>query len=228
MNRKLIKPLLIAVIAIVVIIVAILIVKNYMLDEKKPTSLELFKTIEHMYDGEIISYEYEQDEINIVLQRNARNYAIVADSQSGEVLQMKDITNTSTILSVKEVKEKLQKKYGDSIITMDLSEEKNKINYYVDIQFAGQQKYLVVDAKTGEIISEDRNKKVNKSLISKNEAKKIAENASNGKYLTIQFIQSTSGGYYLVTIKKASKITVVQVHAMSGEIISTTMKEETE
>lgn len=226
MNNKYLKLLFIMLGIIIIIISAVIIVKNYVIDPNKQSSIEIHNSIEKMYDGEIVSYKKEKKKIKIILQRNARNYSIEADLYSGEVLGMKDVTNTSAILSVKEVKKKLQREYPNATIRMELSEDKNKINYDVHVKREGEQKYLVVDAETGEVISENKNKKVKQSFITERAAKKIAGEFHAGKVSSIEYKKSTSGGYYLVSIVNDKKTTIVQVHAMSGELISTTVKKE--
>lgn len=228
MKNKYKKRIFIILSIVIFIILIVLISRNYLIAEKKVSTIEIFENIEKIYDGEIIAFEKNKKNWHeLILQRNARDYKIIVDGHSGEVIQMSEVTNsinTPTILSVKEIEKTLQKQYTGSTFKIELVEEKNQINYYVDVITDNREKYLVMDAKTGEVISEEKNKKINQPLLTEDEAKSIAKKNNKGKVINIAFNKSTSGGNYLVSLQQGGKIIIVQIHAMSGDIISTTVK----
>lgn len=215
---------------IVLVVAAILIaflMWNHESTENRKSTEEVYKSIETMYGGEIMSFKNNGDEYTMELSKNGANYHIEVRAKDGKILQMKrtdlDGLKKEAILSKQEVDRVIKKHYNGKIESELLNTWQNEMVYQVQVTAQAKKLNIIVDAMTGEILSEthvDLNAK--NTAISKKEAQQIAKKKLNGTIQNTTYYETSSGGYYLVKIEKKGIIKTFQIHGVSGKVMSIT------
>lgn len=215
---------------IVLFFVAILVVIfmwNHMSAENKKSTAEVYKNIEAMYRGEIVSFENNGDEYVMELSKNSANYQIEVRAKDGKILQMKkevlDGLKKEDILSKKEVHQIIKRNYDGEIVSELLNTWQNKTVYQVQVIEQDKKVNIMIDPITGDILSETRiNPNTNNTAISKKKAQQIAKQKLDGDIQKTTYFETSSGGYYLIIIKAKGQTKTFQIHAVSGDIMSIT------
>ncbi|MBK3495518.1 PepSY domain-containing protein [Viridibacillus sp. YIM B01967] len=127
-------------------------------NETPQTTAEIVKNIETMYGGEIIFFLAEDDQYKVQLQRNNAIYNLKIDPYSGKVLQMKqekmDVTEKAEYLSETEIRKIVKEQYKGKIEKMTLNTQKEEPVYQIEIVNNKKETNLLIDALSGEVLSE--------------------------------------------------------------------------
>lgn len=208
-------------------ILSVFIMWNEMSNKNNKSTTEVYHDIENMYGGEIVSFENDGKQYNIELSKNGAKYHIVVRAKDGKIKKMQrtdlDALEQSDLLSKREINRIITKNYGGSIVSKLLSTWQDTTVYQVQVTNHNKKLHVIVDAVTGDILSEtSANAKKENSTISKKEAQKIAKHKLNGIIKKTSYFETSSGGYYLVEIEEKGHMVIIQIHAVSGEIMSVT------
>lgn len=229
MKNKLIKIIFITLFVVSILVMSIYLIRSYFFQGEKVSTRVIFQQIEQTYNGEIRSFKTDGKQNTILLYRKAREYEMTVDARTGKVLDMSEVANSTvspTIISNNEIKGKLNSIYPKAKISLELIEKEGQIYYYATVLLKENKTHLLIHANTAEIIVEGKKEFIKEPYITENSAKRIAQKRSDGQIVNAQFVGSTSGGYYLVSLLDERKTTIIQIHAMNGEVLSTTVKEE--
>ncbi|MGM9967173.1 PepSY domain-containing protein [Rummeliibacillus sp. TYF005] len=200
---------------------------NHESTENRKSTEEVYKSIETMYGGEIVSFKNNGDEYAMELSKNGANYHIEVRAKDGKVLQMKrtdlDGLKKEDILSKQEVNRVIKNHYNGRIESELLNTWQNEMVYQIQVTAQSKKLNIIVDAITGEILSETRvNLNAKNTAISKKEAQQIAIKKLNGTIQNTTYYETSSGGYYLVKIEKKGINKTFQIHGVSGKVMSIT------
>ena len=200
---------------------------NHKSTEYKKSTEEVYKNIETMYAGEIVSFKNNDDKYEMELSKNNASYHIEVTAKDGKVLHMKrtdlDGLKKEDILSKQEVNQVIKSHYNGEIESELLNTWQNEMVYQVQISAQAKKLNIIVDAITGEILSETHvDLSAKNTAISKKQAQQIAKQKLNGTIQTTAYYETSSGGYYLVKIDKKGRIKTFQIHGVSGKVMSIT------
>lgn len=200
---------------------------NHISNANKKSTEEVYKNIETMYGGEITTFKNNGNQYEMQLSKNGATYHIKVRTNDGKILLMKrtDLVGLKqeNLISKKELQQIIKKNYGGKISQIFLNTQKNLPVYHVQLNNQNKSLSLLVDATTGDILSETKVDEIKKSLLlSKKEAEKIAKQKWNGKILNSTYYERSNGGYYLVEIVVKGETKTIQIHAITGKIMSIT------
>ncbi|RKQ16435.1 PepSY domain-containing protein [Ureibacillus endophyticus] len=224
-------------ISLVIMMVAITAIVIWNIQERffKPEQLtiqEASAKVEKLYGGTIESFEQKGNIFYLTLQRQEKAYDLQIDMNTGNITKMNlaIVENTdepaTQLKTKKEIQALFQNKGTIQSITLQQSEVPT---YKIEITENETLKIVTVNAKTGEVLSEQvkqQNNTKNETIISKNQAKNIALSQLKGKVEYIIFEESSNGGYYLIEIETEEKSSTFQIHAISGKILSVTHEKD--
>lgn len=184
--------------------------------------------VELLYSGKVESFEQKEDQYQFTLERNNSTYNVVVDSNTGDFIDFVKLESSDSkiIMSDEEIRTLLNTKLKGSIVTISLQMNGPVPQYVVEVTENEVLKTLVVNAETGEIVSEKVNEQTPSAptvtAISSEKAKQIALSQLNGSVKYIVFKASNDGGYYLVEVENTQQTAVFEIHAISGKVLSVT------
>lgn len=200
---------------------------NELSTKDKKSTIEVYHDIENMYGGEIVSFKNNGNQYNIELLKNGAKYHIEVRAKDGKIQKMKrtdlDALEKSELLTKEEINHIIAKNYQGNIVSKLLSTWQGTTVYQVQVTNHNKKLHVIVDAVTGDILSETSiNDKKENTTISKKVAQQIAKKKLNGIIQKTTYFETSSGGYYLVEIENKGHRMIIQIHAVSGEIMSIT------
>ncbi len=163
------------------------------------------------------------------LSKDGYKYHIVVEAKDGKISQMErtDLVGLKQkdLISESDLKQLIKKNYQGKIVQTLLKAKKDTPVYQVQIIDQNRKLNILVDATTGEILSEiQEDTKTNHTIISKKEAQQIATKKLNGAIRDTTYFETSSGGYYLVDIEANGTVETFQIHAVTGKVMSFTNK----
>ncbi|MFJ8237687.1 PepSY domain-containing protein [Ureibacillus sp. NPDC094379] len=194
------------------------------------TIQEAAKKIEDLYGGSVESFEQKGNAFYMLLERNGLSYNLQVNAKTGDLLSItKDPHSKTVIKTVEEVRSLLNAKKKGSILSIKLQENEEAPQYVVEASDQNTKKTIIVDAKTGEIVSE-KVKEPNitppssSTVISLERAKQIALLQLNGTVQSVTFKDTSDGGYYLVFVVGSNMDATFEIHGISGKVLSVTQQ----
>lgn len=208
-------------------VVASFVMWNELSAKDKKSTTEVYHDIENMYGGEIVSFKNNGNQYNIELLKNGAKYHIEVRAKDGKIQKMKRTDlhelEKSDLLTKEEIHHIIVKNYEGDIVSELLSTWQDTTVYQVQVMNHNKKLHVIVDAMTGDILSETSvNAKQENATISKKVAQQIAKKKLNGIIQKTTYFETSSGGYYLVEIEDKGHRMIIQIHAVSGEIMSIT------
>lgn len=194
------------------------------------TIQEACKKIEDLYGGSVESFEQKGNAFYMVLERNGLYYNLQVDAKTGVLSSITNNPNFKTaIKTVEEVRSLLNAKKKGPILSIKLHENEEAPQYVVEASDQNTKKTIIVDAKTGEIVSEkvkepDIAPPPSSTVISLKRAKQIALLHLNGTVQSVTFKDTSDGGYYLVSVNGSNMDATFEIHGISGKVLSVTQK----
>lgn len=189
---------------------------------------EIADRVESLYSGKVESFEQKDDVFHFTLERNNSFYNVVVDSSTGDFIDFVKVnsSDSTNIMSDAEIRTILTTKIKGTIDTIALQMNAPTPQYIVEVTENEVLKTIVVNAETGEIVSEKVKEQTptmpTVTAISSDKAKQIALSQLNGTVQYIVFEPSSDGGYYLVEIAASQQKAVFEIHAISGKVLSVT------
>ncbi|GEK32829.1 PepSY domain-containing protein [Kurthia sibirica] len=211
----------------VVLMICIYYLWSHFTGDTKPTTAKVFARIESIYGGEITDFATVGHTYEIVLHKQNEQYNLTINAATGDVESLAYLEKTidkKNIKTKKHMSKKIKKLYPNSEFKVHLTEQAGAVVYRATISQDNGEVEIILNARTGEVISENQAVK-HTALISTKEALRIAAEQEAGKVEATEFIKTTSGGYYLITLSEGQTKIVLQIHGTSGELISKTIKE---
>jgi uncharacterized membrane protein YkoI len=215
---------------IIILVAGGLFIGNLVMKKDPLSSEEIQMQLETIYDGKVQNLMLENGVYLAEIERSDAIYSAEVDAVSGKVLGLNQLSKVEEakiqILSEKEVREEIAKKYIGEIKRLLLNKKKEQPIYNAEVVKEKALMELQVDAITGEIISENMIETTKEDvLITRDHAVKIALGQLKGDVEYVAFKKTDDGGYYLVDIEQDNEDTddveaIFQIHAITGEIIS--------
>jgi len=119
----------------------------------------------------------------------------------------------------------VKKEYGDieSVMLTDSI-------YTVRVENEEIQKDLTFDGYTGELLAEKKvepqEQPIEEPIITEQQAIQIALKQLKGEVDSVDFEETSEGGYYLVEIETQEDEATFQIHAVSGKVLSVTWDDD--
>lgn len=193
--------------------------------------------IESLYGGTVEAFEQRDNQFYLELERDGITYDIQINADTGDIstfsqVDSKKVQEEETIVvkTIEEIRTILMDQKIGTIQSITLRGKDRASQYVVKASLNQEQKTIVVNAITGEIISEEVTNSNTASpttptIITKNRAQQIALSQLKGEVEYVVYEKTSDGGYYLVEIEGTNKEAVFQIHAISGRVLSVTQSD---
>ena len=201
-------------------------------EEETVTKEEIQSRIEQMYGGSVSNLIRKKDRYIAQINRQDGLYEIVADTSKGDIISITLLEQTAKhqlpIKTKEDIQSIVSSEYEGTIERMVLSSETEQPFYAVDIAKDETLITLTIDALTGSILdSKKKQTTAEQALISKDQAIIKAKTQLTGEVQYITYEETSDGGYYLIEIESEDdREAVIQVHGVSGEILSVTWDDQ--
>lgn len=202
-------------------------------EEETVTKEEIQSRIEQMYGGSVSNLIRKKDRYIAQINRQDGLYEIVADTSKGDIISITLLEQAAKqqqlpIKTKEDIQSIVSSEYEGTIERMVLSSETEQPFYAVDIAKDETLITLTIDALTGSILdSKKKQTTAEQALISKDEAIIKAKTQLTGEVQYITYEETSDGGYYLIEIESEDdREAVIQVHGVSGEILSVTWDDQ--
>jgi len=222
---------------VLVILIAAIILGIYIwntITKVEPISSDELRTkIEETYSGKVKSMIItENNEYEVEMESKDAIYAMKLDATTGKVNTMKkvsavpieskdNIVEEEPLLTEQEIVANVQEKFEGTVKVV--AYQKMKEQYSIQVESEIEIINLVIDGKKGTIISQQiTGKQITPTLISESKAIEIAQSRLSGEVEDVSFEKTNEGGYFLIEIDGDDQEAVIQVHAISGIILSVT------
>ena len=215
---------------IIILVAGGLFIGNLVAKKAPLSSEEIQKQLETIYNGKVENMTLQKGVYIAEITRSDAHYSAEVDAVSGKVLVLNQLSKMEEerpqILSEKEVRAEIAKKYPGRIERLSLNKNKELPVYNAEVAKEKALVELQLDALTGKIISENVKETTTEDvLITKEQAVKIALVQLKGEVEYVSFQKTNDGGYYLVKIEQDKEDAddleaVFHIHAITGDIIS--------
>lgn len=202
-------------------------------EEETVTKEEIQSRIEQMYGGSVSNLIRKKDRYIAQINRQDGLYEIVADTSKGDIISITLLEQAAKqqqlpIKTKEDIQSIVSSEYEGTIERMVLSTETEQPFYTVDIAKDETLITLAIDALTGSILdSKIKQTTAEQALISKDQAIIKAKTQLTGEVQYITYEETSDGGYYLIEIESEDdREAVIQVHGVSGEILSVTWDDQ--
>lgn len=181
---------------------------------------EAIRHIETIYKGQVSQVKKQGNTFEIQFTRQNVKYTAIIDAMTQQVsdLTMKD-GQSKLLLTEHQISQMFKKEYGD-VESVMLSET----IYTVRVEKENKQKDITVDGYSGDVLGEKDVKPldqpVENHIITEQQAIDIALQQLKGEVDSVDFEETSEGGYYLVEIETPHDEATFQIHAVSGKILS--------
>ncbi|MDN4494911.1 PepSY domain-containing protein [Ureibacillus aquaedulcis] len=199
---------------------------------------EASKLVTDLYGGSVEDFEEKNDIYYMTLLRNHLTYDFQVDSKTGNILQVSSVGNKSpdALTNVKtkdEIRILLKDQQRGTVHSISYKDSGEEPQYIVELTEQETLKTLIVNAITGEILSENikqqnANDHQTVTIISSEKAKQIALSQLNGSVEYVVYEDDSEGGYYLVEIDGENQEATFQIHAISGKVMSVSDNDDDE
>jgi len=187
---------------------------------------EAIRYIETIYNGHVTHVEKQGDAFEMLFTREDVKYAAILDVTTQQVtdLIMKE-GQSKLLLTEKQIRQMVKKEYGDveSVMLTDSI-------YTVRVENEKIQKDLTLDGYTGELLAEKKvepqEQPIEEPIITEQQAIQIALKQLKGEVDSVDFEETSEGGYYLVEIETQEDEATFQIHAVSGKVLSVTWDDD--
>lgn len=193
---------------------------------------EIRSRIEQMYGGSVSNLIRKNDLYIARIERQDGLYEVVADTSKGNIVSIKLLKQTDgqqlPIKSKEDIKSIVSKEYEGTIERIVLSRQTEHPFYAVDMAKDETLITLTVDALTGTVLdSTEKQTTTEQALIKREQAITIAKTQLTGEVQYTTYEETSDGGYYLIEIESEDdREAVIQVHGVSGEILSVTWDDQ--
>lgn len=187
--------------------------------------------ISDLYGGSVESIEEKNGIFYMRVLRKNLDYDFQIDSETGTILQLSEIGGKTSpdvstpIKSKEEIRALFSNQQAGTVRSISFQDAGEKPQYIVEISNQETLKTLIVNAITGEILTEDVKQQnapntQTATIISSEKAKQIALSQLNGTVEYVAYEGGNDGGYYLVEIDGENQEATFQIHAVSGKVMS--------
>lgn len=216
---------------VIICVVGSIFVMKLTSGEETISKEDIQSRIVQMYGGSVSNLIQTNSQYIAQLERPNGLYEVVADT-SGNIISITLLEQTTDqqlpIKSKESIQAMVSKEYNGTIERISLSSDAEKPYYLVDIAKDETLITLRVDAITGTILdSKEKQSTTEQALIKKQQALTIAKTQLNGEVQYTTYEETADGGYYLIEIESVDdREAVIQIHGVSGEILSVTWDDQ--
>ncbi len=187
---------------------------------------EAVRHIETIYNGHVTQVKKQGNTFEMLFTRENVKYAAILDVTTQQVtdLIMKE-GQSKLLLTEKQIRQMVKKEYGDveSVMLTDSV-------YTVRVENEKIQKDLTLDGYTGDVLAERKvetqGQSIEEPIITEQQAIQIALKQLKGEVDSVDFEETSEGGYYLVEIETQEDEATFQIHAVSGKVLSVTWDDD--
>lgn len=220
------------VITLIILVVGSIFVMKFTSRVETVSTDEIRDRIEQMYGGTVSNLILKNDQYKAKLERQNGLYEVTAEASKGTImsitlLEQPDVQQLP-IKSKELIQSIVSKEYKGTIERIVLSSNSETPFYSVDIAKDETLVTLTIDATTGTVVnSKEVQSTAEQALINKEQAITIAKTQLTGEVQYTTYENTSDGGYYLIEIESEDdREAVIQVHGVSGEVLSVTWDDQ--
>ena len=220
------------VITLIILVVGSIFVMKFTSRVETVSTDEIRNRIEQMYGGTVSNLILKNDQYIAKLERQNGLYEVTAEASKGTIMSITLLEQPDvqplTIKSKESIQSIVSKEYKGTIERIVLSSNSETPFYSVDIAKDETLVTLTIDATTGTLVnSKEVQSTAEQALINKEQAITIAKTQLNGEVQYTTYENASDGGYYLIEIESEDdREAVIQVHGVSGEVLSVTWDDQ--
>ena len=220
------------VITLIILVVGSIFVIQFTSRVETVSTDEIRDRIEQMYGGTVSNLILKNDQYIAKLERQNGLYEVTAEASKGTIMSITLLEQPNvqqlTIKSKESIQSIVSKEYKGTIERIVLSSNSETPFYSVDIAKDETLVTLTIDATTGTVLdSKEVQSTAEQALINKEQAITIAKTQLTGEVQYTTYENTSDGGYYLIEIESEDdREAVIQVHGVSGEVLSVTWDDQ--
>ena len=220
------------VITLIILVVGSIFVMKFTSRVETVSTDEIRNRIEQMYGGTVSNLILKNDQYIAKLERQNGLYEVTAEASKGTIMSITLLEQPDvqplTIKSKESIQSIVSKEYKGTIERIVLSSNSETPFYSVDIAKDETLVTLTIDATTGTLVnSKEVQSTAEQALINKEQAITIAKTQLTGEVQYTTYENASDGGYYLIEIESEDdREAVIQVHGVSGEVLSVTWDDQ--
>ncbi|WP_298785209.1 PepSY domain-containing protein [uncultured Marinococcus sp.] len=201
---------------------------SYFTPEMSPEEIE--QAVQEQYQGEITNIEKQDGAYEVTAELDRGTYRLGVDAGNGAVTSVTRIaensTNNTEVLTEEEVRTRAQEETDLTIEEIGRDTREGTAVYVVEFTEGEALEELIIDARSGDVLEEkeqgDREDPP-ETVLSEQEAAEVAGEEIDGEVDDVDFETSDAGEpFYYVEIEQEDEEATVQVHGITGEILSVT------
>jgi uncharacterized membrane protein YkoI len=208
-----------------------------LINKKEPIAADDIRTqLESMYGGTVDQIAIENGVYKVEMNRSGVSYSAKIDATTGSVISLLQTGGIKEefpqVLSEAKVKVIIAGRYSGIAERISLNTSGKAPVYEVKLSKDPKFTNVTIDAISGKIISETVKETTGKNaLITQEQAIKIALGQIKSEIVDevddFSYVKTDDGGYYLIEIDtKDNRQATIQIHAISGIIMSVTWEED--
>ena len=208
---------------VVVCAVAFWFFQESFVKEKPLSQEEAISHIETLYNGEVSLVEADGNVYEMEFLRNGATYEVEIDAHTRQIEDLKVIKAAQkSLLSEASIRKYVTQYISGTIQSVQLTDH----NYQVIVENERKIKNLTMDGYTGVILSEtDTVKEADtpikeETVLTKQQAIQIALKELKGEVDSVDYKETTDGGYYEIEIESDKDEAVILIHGVTGEVLS--------
>lgn len=208
---------------VVVCAVAFWFFQESFVKEKPLSQEEAISHIEKLYNGEVSLVEADGNVYEMEFLRNGATYEVEIDAHTRRIEDLQVIKATQkSLLSEASIRKYVTQYVSGTIQSVQLTDH----TYQVIVENERKIKNLTMDGYTGVIFSEiDTLKEADtpikeETVLTKQQAIQIALKELKGEVDSVDYKETTDGGYYEIEIESDKDEAVILIHGVTGEVLS--------
>ncbi|MDZ5783592.1 PepSY domain-containing protein [Marinococcus luteus] len=201
----------------------------YFTPEMSPEEIE--QAVQEQYQGDITSVEKQNGTYEVMTELDRGTYQLQVDAEDGAVTGVTRVAGNSTgdteALTEEEARALAEEETDFSIEEISRETREGTAVYVVEFAEDEALEEITIDARSGDILEEkaeeDREER-RQTVLSEQEAAAVAQEEVNGEVDDVDFEKSDAGEpfYYVELEQNDDDEATVQVHGITGEILSVT------
>lgn len=204
----------------------------YFTPEMSPEEIE--QAVQEQYQGDITHVERQNGTYEVMTELDQGTYQLQVDAKDGAVTGVTRVAGNSTgdteALTEEEARARAEEETGFSVEEIGRETREGTAVYVVEFAEGDALEEMTIDARSGEVLEKKEQDKTEESeerrqtVLSEQEAASVAQKEVNGQVDDVDFETSDAGEpfYYVELEQNDDDEATVQVHGITGEILSVT------
>ncbi|GEK60093.1 hypothetical protein CHL76_15475 [Marinococcus halophilus] len=203
---------------------------SYFTQEMSPEEIE--QAVQEQYQGEITNIEKQDGIYEVTAELDRGTYQMQVEAADGSVISVTQIagnsTNDTEMLTEEEARARAEEETDFSIEKISRETQEGTAVYVVEFAEEEALEEMIIDARSGAVLEEEQDDTESsedgrQTVLNAEEAASVAREEVDGEVDDVDFETSDAGEpFYYVELEQDDEEATVQVHGITGEILSIT------